>query len=583
MPAPSNPVSQIAVHCGLDEQRHVARGLLILIPDPEAEREFTSIAAGIKYHLQEIDKLAKDAKPNIILGKGLLDKSNKTALAAMLIEVSRSNLNRDIAGERARRYLAALAVEIVSRNPFCLKDEAIAVLGRMVRHEISSGTKHSAIPNPKSLLGLIGWMNGLRQDTTKFTAEFWRYWRNSIQDYAWKIVNTKGNEELDLDQHDLDQVEITSILPEPDENDYTPKLIVIPEPETELEKDRTAGIHKVVSEALQSTYTPLHTLSESSTTILTDEEVKKYVENTLVDIDKSWTAIDKTEGHAMLGRLVILATGTSANKISDLVWIDIKKERPVKAEGITIDYEWFIRREYVPDNSFAFDITDQSRSVWIPIPIKLQKWLRAVNSNPKHLQIIFDALRGSLPVVRQSTVSDTALRRTFFSRIARLEPLGITGAQWACGDNFGLDISPIYYDRYPADSLARLIENVTFPWFLDNNKINKSKKTIPKHYLGSRVPNDKKSYSDILSQAKNNTQTNNNINEKIAYINKLTHNIVHGIVIATGHRPNNNFNKLTLKSFDLVQGVGMISDKAVDPSWQHRPVCLCAGSLGELH
>lgn len=499
MPTPSDPVFQIASNCSLEEQRHVANGLLILVPDPEAEFEFSAIAASINYHYQSIKELASKAIPNLIVNKGLLDKSNKTALAALLIQVSVSKLNRGIAGEKARRYLALLAVEIVTRNPSLLTDESIAVLGRLVRHEISSGTKHSAIPDPRSLIGLIGWLNNLPQNSTKFTAEFWRYWRRKNEVEAWKIVNGKSYAFQDLDsENDSEYDQVYFTVPEPGLSGFTPTIIEIPEPEIEVEKKRTRGIQKVVIEALQSTYTPIHALTESSTTNLTDEEVLEYVDSALIEIEEYWKKNDYLSFQSLLGRLVILATGTSANKILSLQWIDINKERPQLAEGISLDCEWFIRREYVPDNAFGFTQNQHNRTVWIPIPQLLQKWLKALKSNPKHLQTVFDYLRDSLPVVGQTTVTITTLRRTFFSRIARLEPLGITGAQWACGDSFGLDISPIYYDRYPADALAKVIEKVTFAWFREKPK--KSRKTIPSNDLGSKVPNDKTAYSSLLRQ-----------------------------------------------------------------------------------
>lgn len=582
MPTPSDPVLQIASNCSLEEQRHVANGLLTLVPDPEVEFEFSAIAASINYHYQSIKKLASKAIPNLILNKGLLEKSNKTALAAMLIQVSVSKLNRGIAGEKARRYLALLAVEIVTRNPSLLTDESIAVLGRLVRHEISSGTKHSAIPDPRSLIGLIGWLNNLPQNTTKFTAEFWRYWRRKNEVEAWKIVNGKSYAFQDSEsENDSAHDPIYFTVPESGISEFTPTIIEIPEPEVEVEKNRTRGIQKVVIEALQSTYTPIHALTESSTTNLTDEEVQDYVGSTLIEIEEIWKKNDHLSFQSLLGRLVILVTGSSADKVLSLQWIDLNKERPKLAEGISLDCEWFIRREYVPDNAFRFEQNQHNRTVWIPIPQLLQKWLKALKSNPKHLQTVFDYLRDSLPAVGQTTVTITTLRRTFFSRIARLEPLGITGAQWACGDSFGLDISPIYYDRYPADALAKAIEKVTFAWFREKPK--KSRKTIPRHDLGSKVPNDKSEYSLLLRQVSRSECGKKEIDEKISFINRMTYNLVHGIVLATGHRPNNNFSKLTLKNFDLVEGIGIIADKAVDPSWLNRPVSIPAQLCSEIN
>lgn len=189
-----NPVSFIAKSCTHAEKYDVARGLLLLFPNLECEYDFLSTVAGMRNHLGEIKNLALEANHNLSLSKGMLNKDNKTALAAMLIMVSKSNYDPETASMMAWRYFAALAVEIAIYNPEMIRHRTVATLGLLVRKEVAEGEGNSDLLYEGSLEYFIFWVGNHTIMTNKYTQTFWSQWRSSIKYLAWGILDRKRKE-----------------------------------------------------------------------------------------------------------------------------------------------------------------------------------------------------------------------------------------------------------------------------------------------------------------------------------------------------------------------------------------------------
>ncbi len=579
-----NPVSIIAGHLGPAYEHRIANALLLLMPDPELETEFRVTARAILENINEIDSLARNVELGKLDTKGLYE-IKQTALAQMLSTVHETKLLPRISGTRARKYFALLAVEIALRNPDQINQNLIFHLANVVRIELdklnADDASKSAIPDPKSLLDLISWVDSQPQKSERFPQYFWNTWKLKIKPEALSIIYEVVENELDTQNLDIeDHGRCIELLPDPQSQDTVLRGVFAPEPLTKADKLCSPGSKRVICEALYSTYTNLNSLTNSSTTVLSDEEVIIETDR-LIDDVCYYRGIDEKESEqAALCRLLILASGTAKAHIPNLKWIDFHDIPPVSG-GISFDGEWLLRRELVPNKMESYSDELVTRTVWVPIPPPLTKLLRVLNPEPKSYDPVFYSLRGKLAAIANITgISESMLRRTFFSRMARLEPLGITGAQWASGDSFGLSEAPLFYDRYPADRLANLIESVTFPWF--SCEPGRSRKLRPKHFLGSRVNTSFDVVKQSLSKNYYEIPRSNTLESIIERINRRTWNIVHGLFLTTGHRPNDKIKKLTLSQFDLIDRIGILSDKAVSPEWQNRPVALAEPICTEI-
>ena len=566
----------------------VARALQLLIPQPDQESEFRETAQLILDHWNDIAGLAPEALAGQMSTRGLLSRDDGTILA-LLIEVAQTALLPHLAGEKARRYLAALVVELAIREPDLTGDRAFQDLARVIRLELVALRKDDAarppIPDPHSLLALVDWVERQPQKSDRFPDYFWGSWRKVLHEAALRVVYAAADETTLLAEDDSDPTEPAAFVfpPPPDERGEEPDLIglIPPDPEPDPARRRGPGLQRAISEALLSTYTPLELLSEASTTVLTDAEVRSTAADLVREFDAALQAGDLSRAESTAGLALTLTTGTALLQIPQLRWVN-PGDAPIRPAGISADARWLVRPQLVPEVAAGADSGREqcARSVWIPLPESLRQRLLRLHPKPQVGAAIFSALKGR-PPLPGARADVTTLRRTFFARMARLEPLGITGAQWATGDDFGLDTAPLHYDRFPADALARLIESVTFPWF--GERVGAARPNRPTHTLGSRVVVDPASLREYFSTLRTAIPAPTDLPAVIERLRVRSRNLAHGFMAVTGHRPNDAIGEITLAQLDIVDGIGIVQDKRVAPDWPHRPVALPGSICAEVN
>lgn len=567
--------------------RRVAHALQILVPFPEQEYEFQVAAQAIQNEEIEIEEQSSKAQLGHIDTRGLLS-SDSNAVAMMLVAVSETKLHPHLAGIKARRYLAVLVLEIVLRTPDMVTDTSVVNLARVVRLELTELEKDDAsrpaIPDPESLLDLINWIDSRPQKSERFPQYFWNSWRKYLSPAALEILETPilSNDESPEEDNDFQIRPVLSDSHATSENDTSVQVrgLIPAEASTPLEENRSVGLQRIICEALLSTQTPINKLTSNSTSVYTDSEVKVKVIKLLESVDRCILENDIESANALMGKLLMVSTGTSQNHLPFMQWMNIEDNPPI-ASGISLNAEWLLRREYIPVGAARPSDASEKRIVWIPIPVAIQKRLLKLHPKPKAGTVVLSALRSSTAKITGLPIADdTSLRRTFISKIARLEPLGFTGAQWATGENLGIDDAPLFYDRYPADRFSTLVEKAIFPWFGESP--GRPRQNRPLHQLGSRITTNSQLLSSYNSRIHRNVPTSDELESVVTRLKLRVENVVHGLIAVTGHRPNNAIRKLTILQFDLVDKIAILSDKAVDPGWQHRPVALPGKICSEL-
>lgn len=581
-------LADLAGKGGRAAEARVARALQLLVAQPDQESEFRATARLILDHWNDIAGLAAEARFGVLSTRGMVTEDGGT-IPALLVEVAQSGLLPHLAGAKARRYLAALVVELAIREPALTSERAFGDLARVIRLELQDLRRNDAarapIPDPTGLLGLVDWIDRQPQRSKRFPDYFWDSWRRVLRDAALRVVYAAADELSTVADDDADASEpITFALqlpPSVGTDEPSPIGLIPPEDEPDPVRPRSPGLQRAITEALLSTYTPLELLSEASTTVLSDEEARSNVAALMLEFDAALAAEDLKRAESAIGYALTLATGSSASQVPLMRWAKLGGV-PSRPAGISLDARWLVRPELVPEG--AVDSSAQEpplRSVWVPLPDGLRRRLLQLATKPQVGALVLCCLNGSslLPSATIGTES-TALRRTFFSRVARLEPLGITGAQWASGDDFGLDTAPLHYDRFPADALAQLIESITFPWF--GERAGAARPERPTHILGSRVmagPELLRKYFDNLRTELPESTGSPPIIERLR---RRTRNLVHGFVAATGHRPHDVLSAVTLAHIDVVDGIAIVRDKQVAPDWPHRPVAITADIAAEF-
>lgn len=565
----------------------VARALQLLVPHPDQESEFRATARLIFDQWNDIEGLAAEARAGYLSTRGMVSEEGG-AIPSLLIEVAQTELLPHLAGAKARRYLGLLVVELALREPNLVSDRAFEDLARVIRLELQDLREDDAarapIPDPTSLLALIDWVDRQPQKSERFPAYFWNSWRRVLRDAALRVVYAAADESAALDDDGGDVTEPVSFtLDPPSDAAYEePSLIglIPPEAESDPARRRSPGLQRAISEALLSTYTPVEALSDGSTTVLAGDEIKFVAADLLLEFDTSLGTGDLARAESALGCALILATGTSPAHIPQLRWAELT-QAPTRPAGISTDARWLVRPELVPKGAVAAgsDAEQNLRSVWVPLPEGVRKRLLRLQTKPRAGALVLTALKGR-PPSPSAHADHTTLRRTFFTRIARLEPLGISGAQWATGDDFGLDTAPLFYDRFPADALARLVESVTFPWF--GERAAAARPVRPTHLLGSRVVVDQESLRRYFAGLRTAIPDATDLPSVIERLRSRTRNLVHGFAAATGHRPNDAVGEITPAQLDILEGIGIVQDKQVAPDWPHRPVALPASICAEL-
>jgi hypothetical protein len=207
--------------------------------------------------------------------------------------------------------------------------------------------------------------------------------------------------------------------------------------------------------------------------------------------------------------------------------------------------------------------------------------LLALEADPDDPGRVFrkgDVPLGGSDRIRSSTrITPTHLQRALTSRLIDDPQWGPTFAQLVAGDDLGLDVAPLHYDRPNAADLVVKISAVTFPWF--GERAGTIEGGLPRHWVGSnRVPEAKRVAAVLADSRK---AWANAPRSLVAWINHRTRNLVAGLLLSTGHRPNDHIGRLTRKDIGDEDGFAILRDKVAGPDWTLRPAALATRWIEE--
>lgn len=567
-------MSVLDVLCREDDppaRSRAAKALLTLLPSPHSEREFLASARSVAEEWTFLERLASQvpASDNYSLRGDLQEQP----VAALLIEIGQHGLQTSV-GAGARRYLCALLLEILVARLAAPQERSVRVLARTLRLELEAlrrnPTSRPPLPNWAALIDAVVWLDTQPQASTRFTGEFWSHWRR-ISELAWKILSDSSDADLERTET-YEEVEYIVSGPTNEGEVPPPPGWIAPPPSKELRLPPSPGTEQTL---WRSTYTPLRQLTTGALSAVTDSDIQSEVERLLGMLSEPIEP-NRFRMEAAAARLLALASASRPERMMDLKWGSACDVATFPG-NISLSAEWLFRPQLAPDREgHERTVAKQGDEVWIPIPPTVKHQLAKLCPEPITGSYVFPVLRARISTLESDpeSLSPTSIKRALISRLARCEPLGLTGAIWAAGDDLGLPNAQLFYDRYSADRLAALIERITFPWFGDRPGL--PRKERPRHWLGSEVivsPRECKSfYGASFGEPLDEDPTG----ALVARVHARTGNLVRGLVAITGHRPNNSIGALTRRNFSLDEPIGVIFDKEVSPDWQQRPVALPA-------
>lgn len=566
-----------------------SHALSVIFPDIESEREFTHARRALSPIWDEIQLQSLGAPGAVLdlqvrpqgdaseLGPTNDKERGREELLVTLERISRTGLVPEAEGFEARSYIAKLWVEILAMYPDDGVPPGVRELGmafRQILKELHQGkTRRGAFEPPSSLLELKGMLDREPQDSSRFPGYFWSAWRAHLSGYAYQAIvhPVPLGESLDEDP----DADVGVVIPgEPGVDPAIPAgrpFGWLPANTEEPEPLRNhPGAREGFVRSGLSTITPLHALTDASTTVLDDSAMSAEVGRLLRLAASALQNKEVELAEKLIARCMLPATATLATQVSQLKWGEA--EDAVAQPGcLSLDAEWLFRPELRPDNPDVGPIERGGSVVWLPIPAALRDLVKRMNPAPVLGECVFPALGRMALDLSDDAPSTTMLRRSILNRLAASEPLGLTAAQWAAGDSLGISLTPLHYDRFDADRFAQLVERSVFPWF--GEKPGRPRKRRPGiHVLGSRVCPRLSDVIGVMSAVRSGGLVVQD--ELIGRLLRRTNNLVHGLAVLSGHRPTEGFSLLTINHFALTDPVAVIEDKVAGPDWQVRPIVL---------
>jgi hypothetical protein len=554
----------------------VARALLLAFPDPEAECELTHSRKALVPIQSDLRRRSEKAKGTRLRMRGRRDDEPLLALAVSAAETSFVRTH-DTAG---RKLLFRALVELLAADPRQASSPPVHDVARALRMEIEelevNPTARGPMPVFDSVWEVLPWFGEQEGRYPDYVRSKWKHFVAPALRRALLSPALPPGSAWEIEGEDDLATEVPAPWEPGVDSSQLPKVgWIFPEPSGAVEAKRSPAVQEEIAQAALSTLTPLAKFSVSSTTVLSDAEMTGEISRLLLKADAARDAKDLVTESKCLLRALVGATGTAPAWIRHLKWEASSASGEVVERsypgGLTVDGAWLNRPELNPATPRA---TKSTGVVPIPIPGPLARRLIALHAVDNPGSPVFPAL-ASASIRMSDTEEDsrptmTALRRTLASRLMRREPWGISFAQFVCGDDLGIDTAPLFYDCIPATQIVAAVAAITFPWFSEKPSSHTSKR--PTHTIGSRRVREKRDVAAFCASIRDDFHAQGQ--DLARRLRQRTRNIVHGLALITGHRPNNWFTRLRIRHFSLVEPVAVLSDKVTGPDWQVRPVAL---------
>jgi len=497
-------------------------------------------------------------------------------VVVMLVAISNHSLLPELDGFEARRLLAALVTELRMSPEFAAGQEGrdLAILSSFLRRHIQklskSPTALPLMPQVGSLVDLVDWMSCQGLGSRQLSDVVKEAWIRTLREASLRVASSAPDYSSATpwggDDGEDQESGVVSVQSAAEELGGRVEAFLIDDEIPALDDPGySPGELRLIAERAGATWLSLHSLTCSSTLFLDDIECGEVAARLVSLVNDAACRNDERVLQSAAARALQLATGASDREVRQLRFGTPDDVREYGCVTVDIDFAFLIRPP-LPLSAAKSRLGHP----WIPIPPSLAKVLcRHVGESQKRGRLVFPLLRDSINSF--DGINPSCLRRTFVSRLARCEPLGISTAQIATSDPLGLDTAPLHYERISANRLAYVVASVTFPWFGDNAGF--LSKSCPEHILGSGILVDAREVANLLAgiRAPKGYELTGGLLGRVSH---RTRNLVHGVFAAAGHRPSSGIERITLERIDLETGLATLSDKKAGPEWPHRPVAL---------
>lgn len=540
----------------------VAKALVEAFPDPRSETDFTHARAALVPIHAELEAMAAAT-----VGKELPmhGRITKEPLLACCVTVARTKFvwTADI---ESRKALFKALIEIVASNPNQAKERPISDVATALRIEMEDLESDPAARGPveafECALDLIPWMKEQRERYQAYVIASWGKIAPILQDALLDPIGVPDGSSIDGGWEDGMEFPLGEGRTD---SDLQPSgYFKVPEPVEDVERRRSPKLHERIVQSGLSTATPLVNFSDASATWLFDVEIEQEIKRLSKRFLDARGSDNALEADRALLRLLSLATATPVELLRDIEWgTGVSATRyPGVLEP---NGRWLRRPELHPGDPKG----QVKGELAIPIPPVLAEYL-TTSRNVELGAMVFPLLRGETERKRLERlhVSDTALWRALFSRLAQREPLGISLAQLVSGNTAGIDTAPLFYDQTNIHAVAWEVANITFPWF--GAKSTKMGKAPISGNVGSRRVPSKSSMRAFMKSLREDFVRAEG--DELLQLRHRIRYVVHGLALCTGHRPNDGFTRLHRWSFSTQDPLGILADKEVAADWLVRPI-----------
>ncbi len=562
-------------HTSDSEARHwVARAILVAFPNERVADELPNAAA-----FNAVFPLLKDlAKATDGRQLDLAGRRRKEPLLALAATVADLGFV-ETADWEARRLLFHALVELLAFDPQLASSRHLCQVAGALRIEIeelaANPTSRPAIPSFRSVWETIEWFG---QQGRRYTDAAARAWQNHLRQHL-RVALASPGPTLPWSVMAEDDLPEVSVIPsmvaidtetqgEDGESLEPTAYWLMANDGSEARSTNSGTPHAKIIGATQSTYVPLRRFSEYSATYLTH---RYATEEAIAALAIATDACDPHSRESSLARALCLATSTPVDALPRLRWGSPTTTPSAPFPGrLALDGRWLYRPQLCPVDRDA----QPPSWVHVPIPPRLASALLATCGPSAEDDVVFQRLGNGAVGVESpspaSAASATQLQRALLSRLMKLSRYGPSAAQLVAGDDLGIDLAPLHYDQIPALDLALQVSQVTFPWFAD--RPGHLGEQVPNHVLGSaRVPSSV-AIARMLESFRDDWK--NSPQQLFDRIHHRTRNLIHGLCLTTGHRPNNRFHLLTRHDIGVDDAIAMLSDKVAGADWSTRPVAL---------
>lgn len=522
-------------------ERDIIASAIRLATDLCDWKQLPSLARLLYWHAEEINFRAERAGRNTLSVRGQTDQLAILALCAAI----QTNGFVD-ADERQARSLAFLAlVDLAAHSAGMLNGVAFKNMCAGLRVLINrlSKTPHSGADTTRICVWqLIDWVSGHRD-----FAEYAKSAFQSLQDsfvVAWRAAGAEAGIDQNTNSDDED-------IPL---SDGLQGCIWALAPVARFESKLPDDLSRNLLSAALTRITAVSRYTRASLLLRSPFEMKEVVSGLLSEVRQSSGCHVKALAH-----LLSIAACTDLRHVGEIRWASgfSTDHAPPYPGLLTPDGRWLVRSELDPRTSSSEGsqgIRFRPRTVHIPIPRTLAEILvQQRRGNWAGESVLLPSVL-AMPIKREGSAWQT----TISAALMRDRRFGISSAQHVMHTSFGLDTAPLFYDRVPAEHLAHLVAQTTYPWF--GEKPRPPATNLPEHNVGSQRIVGIENVTVLMRQLREHWSDDLDLWQKIQM---RVQNLAAGLLLSIAGRYSQAFCDLSLISVCKDTGILRIADKEV--------------------